>query len=167
MNKLQNPGHFLAGIAGLIRNAGGEYLMMKRIDERDFGSEIWECPTGRVNQDESFEGALHREVMEETRLRVGIDAIVGLTHFYRGERLPENELQGVVFGCHIVGEENVVMSEEHSEYRWVSAKDALQFLTSTDPGTVWFRTTVERAEVLYSQMPPGWADVHRSGVTLD
>ena len=167
MGKKQSTGHFLAGIAGLIRNSAGEYLLMKRIGQRDFGPDVWECVTGRVNQHESFEEALHREVMEETGLRVRIEALIGLTHFYRGGRVSENELQGVVFGCQIVGAENIVQSDEHSEYRWMSAEDALQFLTSRNPGTLWFRTTIERAEALYSKMPTGWADLHGSGVTLD
>ena len=45
--KAQNPGHFLVGIAGLIRNSEGDYLLMKRGAARDFGAESWECVTGR------------------------------------------------------------------------------------------------------------------------
>ena len=52
--------------------------------------------TGRVNQGESIEQALHREVQEETGLRVEIETFVGLSYFYRGDPVPENELQGVV-----------------------------------------------------------------------
>lgn len=55
---VQNPGYFLAGIAGLLRNAADEYLLLKRSDDRDFGASIWECVTGRVNQGEGFEEAL-------------------------------------------------------------------------------------------------------------
>lgn len=166
MDKM-SPGRFLAGIAAVIRNERQEYLMMKRVTGRDFGSEIWECVTGRVNQGEGFEEALHREVMEETGLRVQIESIVGLSHFYRGAHVPENELQGVVFGCAIVGGTEVVRSPEHSEHRWMSGDDALGFLTATDPGTLWFRKTIERAEALRKIQPPGWADIHASGVTLD
>ncbi len=162
-----STGRFLAGVAGLIRNAEGDYLLMKRVTGRDFGSEVWECVTGRVNQGEGFEEALHREVMEETGLRVQIESIVGLSHFYRGARVPENELQGVVFGCAIVGDNEVKRSPEHSEHLWMSGDDALGFLTADDPGTIWFRKTIERAEALRRIVPSGWADIHASGVTLD
>ena len=167
MDSIQNPGYILAGVAGLIRNSAGDYLMMKRVTDRDFGSEVWECVTGRVNQGEGFEEALHREVMEETGLHVRIEAIVGLSHFYRGERIQENELQGVAFGCGMVAEADVKLGAEHSEYRWMSAQTARQFLTATDPGTIWFRKTIERAEALRVLQPPGWADIHAKGVTLD
>jgi len=162
-----SPGRFLAGVAALIRNERQEYLMMKRDPERDFGGGVWECVTGRVDQGEGFEDALHREVMEETGLCVKIETIVGLSHFYRGARVPENELQGVVFGCTIVGDTEVKRSSEHSEHRWMSGDDALGFLTATDPGTLWLRETIERAEALRRIVSQGWADIHASGVTLD
>lgn len=163
---VHSPGHFLAGIAGLLRNCVGEYLLMRRAADRDFGSEVWECVTGRVNQGEGFEEALHREVMEETGLRVRVDTLIGLSHFYRGGPVPENELQGVIFGCSIVGDGTVHRSSEHTEHQWVSAQRALELLTATDPGTLWLRQTIERAEVLYSILPEGWAEVSAAGVTV-
>jgi len=164
---IQEPGRFLAGIAGLIQNRKGAYLLMKRASSRDFGSGVWECVTGRVNQGEGFEEALHREVAEETGLRVHIETIVGLSHFYRGNADPENELQGVAFACTIVGDERVIRSSEHSEQRWMTADEALRFLTSTDPGTIWLRKTIERAEALRAIQPEGWGDIYGQGVTLD
>ncbi|MDP6018155.1 MAG: NUDIX domain-containing protein [Candidatus Latescibacteria bacterium] len=161
-----DPGHFLAGIAALLRRRTGEYLFMKRGADHDFGAGLWECVTGRVNQGEAYEAAMHREVMEETGLRVRIDTIVGLSHFYRGEPVPENELQGVVFGCSSVTDEEVRRSPEHSEHRWMPAEEALAFLTGTDPGALWFRRTIERAEELYAILPADWQDIHADGVTL-
>jgi len=164
---VQNPGRFLAGVAGVIRNPSGAYLMMRRSKQSDFGFDVWECVTGRVNQGEGYESALHREVLEETGLTVRIDTILGLSHFYRGDRVAENELQGVVFGCSIEGGDSVVLGPEHSELRWLSADEALSFLTAEDPGTIWFRTTILRAEQLYALLPDGWAGIHAAGVTLD
>ena len=161
------PGHFLAGIAALIRNDAGEYLMLQRSAERDVGAGVWESVTGRVDQGESFETALHREVREETGLRVRIDLIVGLSHFHRGPELPENELQGVVFACSIEGDETVTIGPEHSQYRWLPAEAAIAFLDAPDAGTRWFRNSLERAEALRQLEPPGWAALHASGVTLD
>jgi hypothetical protein len=37
MSAIQNPGHFLAGIAALIRNSEDAYLLMKRVGKSDFG----------------------------------------------------------------------------------------------------------------------------------
>jgi 8-oxo-dGTP diphosphatase len=161
------PGTFLAGVAGLIRNRDGAYLMMKRVAERDFGGDVWECVTGRVNQGEGFEEALHREVAEETGLRVTIDFIVGLTHFYRGEAIPQNELQGATFCCSIAGDETVAADAEHSEFRWMRADEAIAFLTAEDAGTRWFRRTIMRAEGLLRTVTAGWIDIHKDGVTIE
>jgi 8-oxo-dGTP diphosphatase len=165
--KQHSPGRFLAGIAGLIRDGQGQYLMLRREAARDFGGEVWECVTGRVNQGEGFEEALYREVMEETGLRVKIESIVGLSHFYRGERIPENELQGVVFGCRILGDSEVERSDEHDAHRWMSGQEALAFLTAEDARTVWFRKTIERSEALLDVQPEEWGAIRALGVTLD
>ncbi|MBT6146470.1 MAG: NUDIX domain-containing protein [Gemmatimonadetes bacterium] len=163
---VHNPGRFLAGIAGLLRNHAGQYLLLKRSADRDVGAGVWECVTGRVNQGEGFEEALHREVMEETGLPVRIDLLIGLSHFYRGKPIADNELQGVVFGCSIDGDGTVRHGPEHTEYRWASAQSALELLTAPDPGTRWFRQTIERADLLYSMLPAAWAETTAAGVTL-
>ena len=164
--KSDEPGRFLAGIAALIRNTKGEYLLLKRSSMRDFGADVWECVTGRVNQGESFETALHREAREETGLSVRIEGLVGLSHVYRGETVPENELQGVVFACAIEGDETVRRSTEHSEHRWIGGEEAKEFLTECLPGVVWLRRTIERAEALRAIEPEGWGEIHGAGVTL-
>jgi len=166
VDSIQNPGYFLAGVAGLIRNSAGDYLMMKRVTDRDFGSEVWECVTGRVNQGEGFEEALHREVMEETGLRVNIETFIGLSHFYRGKEAPENELQGIILGCSVVGTDEIDHGPEHSEYRWASTQEALAFLTDTDPGTLWLRKTLLRAEAISSAQPEALAEVFGSDITI-
>jgi 8-oxo-dGTP diphosphatase len=166
-NPNPEPGHFLVGIASLIRDADDRYLLLRRAEERDVGGGVWECVTGRVDQGESVEAALHREVAEETGLTVHLEGIIGLSHFYRGEERAENELQGVVFDCLVEDASTLTPSVEHSDHRWLSARDALAFLTASDAGTRWFRNTIERAEALRTIRPPGWADIHALGVTLD
>ncbi len=79
-------GHFLGGVAGLIwKPDTDQYLLLRRSDQRDFKAGDWDCVTGRVDQGEGFEAALHREVREELRAKVQIEFIVAITHFYRGE----------------------------------------------------------------------------------
>lgn len=161
------PGHFLVGIAALIRDADGRYLLLRRAAERDAGGGAWECVTGRVDQGESVEAALHREVAEETGLTVQLEGIIGLSHFYRGETRPENELQGVMFDCFVEDPSALQRSAEHSEHRWATASEALAFLTAADNATQWLRNTIERAEALRQIRPDGWAAIHARGVTLD
>jgi 8-oxo-dGTP pyrophosphatase MutT (NUDIX family) len=84
---------------------------------------------GRVNQGEGFEDAVNREVFEETGLHIQIEMIVGLSHFYHGDRIDENELQGVAFACRTIDEDEVKRSTEHSEHRWMLPDEALDILT--------------------------------------
>ena len=93
-------GRFIGGVGALIwSQEDGKYLLLRRSPEKDFASGIWECVTGRVDQGEGFEEALHREVREELSVQVQVEFIIGTTHFYRGESLPENELIGIIYGC--------------------------------------------------------------------
>ena len=52
-------GRFLCGIAALIWDpATDQYLLLRRAESKDFGARSWECPTGRVDQGESFTAAV-------------------------------------------------------------------------------------------------------------
>jgi 8-oxo-dGTP diphosphatase len=146
-------GRFTAGIAALIWSPEEDrYLLLKRSEEKDFAAGVWECVTGRVDQGESFEEAVHREVREELGVGVHIECLLGTTHFYRGEARPENELLGVVYGCSL-REGSVRIGKEHSEFRWVTAGEARELLTAPDASTRWTRTVVERADTVLGRMP--------------
>ena len=142
-------GRFYAGIAAVIRaRCDGRYLLLRRAPTKDFGAGAWECPTGRVDQGEGFEQAAHREVREELGIEMQIDGILGTTHFYRGQPVPENELVGVIFLCSIADSIPVQISDEHSEYRWLSASEALEMLSPDNPSQEWIRRVIERAELM-------------------
>ena len=82
-------GRFCAGIGALIWSPTKEkYLLLRRSPEKDFAPGVWECVTGRVDQGERFEQALHREVREELGIQVQIEFIIGTSHFYRGDPVP-------------------------------------------------------------------------------
>lgn len=140
-------GHFNAGIAALIRSPKtGQYLLLRRAADKDYAAGVWECVTGRVDQGEGFEDALYREVQEELGVTIKADYILGTTHFYRGVPTPKNELVGVVFLCSLDESQSISISREHSEFRWLSASQAFELLSSSDPTTQWARRVIERAE---------------------
>jgi len=153
MNDL-DVGRFLAGIAALIYDSDTErYLLLKRSSKKDWGAGHWECVTGRLDQGEGFETALYREVREEVGLEIRPSFIIGTTHFYRGEERPEYELVGVVYCCEVVGETAVRISQEHSEYRWVTLDDIPDLQKSTNHSEWWLVKLMERAEVLKRSLP--------------
>lgn len=142
-------GRFYAGVAAVIRSPESkQYLLLHRSMQKDYGPGIWECLTGRVDQGEGFEQALQREVREELGVSVRAEHILGTTHFYRGDPLPENELVGVVYLCSLSQLVPIQISDEHSEYRWLSAAQALELLSASDPSTQWAVRVIERAELI-------------------
>lgn len=142
-------GRFTGGIAALIWSPDTQkYLLLRRSEQKDFAQGIWECVTGRVEQGEGFEEAVRREVREELSVEVQIEHILGTTHFHRGAILPENEMVGVVYLCSLIEPAALHISAEHSEYRWLTAAQALGLLADTDPSTQWARRVIERAEIV-------------------
>src|SRR6185369_15689028 len=97
---------------------------LQRDANRDFGGQEWESVTGRVNQNENFETALHREVREELGIAVQLEFIVGTSHFYRGAPTPDNELLGVRYACTFNGDRDTIqISDEHMDFRWLTAEE--------------------------------------------
>ena len=152
-------GRFVGGIGALVFNPENDaYLLLKRSSDRDYGSDHWECVTGRVDQGEGFEAALHREVQEEIDIEVQIEFIVSTSHFYRGKPIPENELIGIVYCCSTHHPTTIKKSDEHSEFRWVTAEEA--YILINDP-TRWLHKVIERAEIMRQQLPESLKQLHR------
>lgn len=148
-------GRFIAGIGALIRDSdSGKYLFLRRSDAKDFGAGAWECVTGRVDQGESFEQALRREVWEELNREIAIEFIIGTTHFYRGAPAPENELLGVIYHCSLTDGADVEISHEHQEMVWLSPDEArAQFVAAPENG--WLLRALEWGVVMRAQLPAG------------
>ena len=145
-------GRFLGMVGGLICcSQTGKFLVLKRSKGKDFSSETWECGTGRVDQGENFSQALLREVKEELGVEVRMTYILGTTHFYRGEIVPENEMLGVFFLCALDDPSAIELSWEHSEYRWVTQAEAESFL----PENNWLLNLIKRANCIHSMVPQG------------
>lgn len=165
-----STGRFNAGVGALLFDPDTKkYLLLRRSDEKDYAAGVWECVTGRVDQGEGFEEALRREIFEETGLvDVEIDFIVGTTHFYRGPAHADNELLGIGYACSVRDPAAVVIGAEHSEYRWLTADEAMQRLTADDPSTQWIRRVIHRAEAVRAQMPSELTTLFRqTGFELD
>ncbi len=147
-------GRFLGGILALVRELeNGRYLLLQRASSKDVGAGSWECVTGRVDQGESFEEALYREVWEEIGVRPQIEFILGTTHFYRGPTAPETELLGIAYACTIPSANAFRMSLEHDAHHWFSAAEIRSFL----PTNHWLLPVVSRAE----RMRVLWPDALR------
>jgi 8-oxo-dGTP diphosphatase len=162
-------GRFLAGIGALIWDQESDrYLLLRRSMEKDFAAGAWECVTGRLDQGEGFEQAVHREVKEEIGAEVMPLFILGTTHFYRGETIPDNELVGVVYCCRMRSWTQVIMSDEHDQYRWVTAEQAFELLRGNHPTEIWLQKVIKRAELMKRNLPSDLSNIFvKEGFELD
>ena len=155
-------GQFMCGIGVLVWDQkADEFLLLKRSETKDFGAGLWECVTGRVDQGEGFEDAAHREVKEELGVSIELLEILGTTHFYRGAERPEYELIGIVYLGSIEQRDSIKISQEHSEYRWVTSEEAATLISSTETSESWLARVIERAEVMIANLPPGIFEINR------
>ncbi|MCJ7634775.1 NUDIX pyrophosphatase [Candidatus Bathyarchaeota archaeon] len=100
-----------------------EYLLLKRLPERNG---FWQPVTGGMEEGETREEALCREVKEETGVKNIVAVIEGLYYF---EFSDPNLNQEYVYGVEVSPSEEIVLDrEEHSEYKWCSFQEALQLL---------------------------------------
>lgn len=162
-------GIFNAGIGALICDERSDtYLILKRSQDKDFAAGAWECVTGRVDQGEGFEDALHREVHEELGIPVQPMFIIGTTHFYRGDARPDNELLGIVYCCTTPDPQALRISHEHTEWRWVTPAEALEVVGGGDSAEQWLKRVIERAETMRRHYPSALTTMHRlEGFELD
>ena len=111
---------FNVGIKGVICREDGSVLLLKKNQAESF----WEVPGGRVDNTESIEETLLRELQEE--LPGVMD--VRIKRILCAHRLPKDI--GEDLGLMLIYYEvacklpvPVQISDEHSEYRWVKSID--------------------------------------------
>jgi 8-oxo-dGTP diphosphatase len=110
------------GIGAAIER-DGKFLILKRSENKDFAPNAWENVTGRIEEEESPETGVLREVFEETGTEVEIVMPVQTGFFYRGAK--EFPMVFIAYWCrHIKGE--VKLSWEHSAFRWVTIDEILK-----------------------------------------
>ena len=127
----------------------GRYLLLQRASIKDVGAGSWECVTGRVDQGESLEEALYREVEEELGVHPEIEFILGTTHFYRGPASPENELLGIAYACTVPAASAIRLSTEHDAHHWFTASELVDFLSENH----WLLPVIARAEIMRQHWP--------------
>lgn len=105
-----------------LTNDEGKILILKRSTDSKTNPGKWELPGGKVDQGESFDQALIREVYEETQLKISLDHVVGVSeqnlHLFRAVHI-------IMSGKIVKGELN--LSSEHEGYAWVFFENLLEY----------------------------------------
>ena len=87
--------------------------------QRGYGDfkDYWEFPGGKIEPGESPEEALHREIMEERKVTVGIDGYLTRVEY----DYPDFHLSMDCFLCHL--ESGELTLTEHEAARWLKAEE--------------------------------------------
>lgn len=102
-----------------------EYLVLKRSDEDEDMAGFWEFPSGNAECGEDLYKALIREIKEETGISIKKDK-VKLCSFsqYESEKIDYIKCSVQLnFLINLKQKEDVYISEEHTDYKWVKATD--------------------------------------------
>ena len=120
------------GVKGLITMGDKFLVLVKPNGELDL-------PGGRVEESERYVNALYREIIEETGLKVKVQAIISDWSFIKNKWLL---ITGATYLCQYLSG-RVALSNEHSAYFWHP------FCSVTQPNlSRWFshkRGTTKRA----------------------
>jgi len=98
----------------LLTDQDGKILILKRSTDSKTNPGKWELPGGKVNQNESFDHALIREVYEETNLKIALEHVVGASE----QNLHIIRAVHIIMSGKII-EDDLNLSNEHEGYAWV------------------------------------------------
>jgi len=108
------------GVKVLLKNSEGKFLLIRRASAEANGPGKWDIPGGRMNAGSTMKENLAREVHEETGLSMTSEPIVlGIQDLL----WPNRHVVRITHSAAADG--TPTLSEEHSEYRWVSLQDIL------------------------------------------
>lgn len=113
--------------AHALINKNDLFLVTRRSEINDYMPLKWDIPGGFVEPGESMEGALKREIKEETGLSVDVNRLLYI--YSNLSQLPKKQVFQAVYLCNYLDGEVKINPEEHDQYIWLK-KDQLRSLDS-------------------------------------
>ena len=108
-------------LTGILRD-NDLFLVVKRNENDDLYPGVWEFPGGHLEDGETLKDGLKRELMEEIGYTEDFNPII--THYFDEVKEKNDELIHDLEIDFIVNVDkskvNVKLSEEHSDYKWVT-----------------------------------------------
>jgi len=104
----------------------GRYLLLKRKSKYMYG--LWQQVSGKIKKGETGWQAAIREIKEETGLvPESLYSADVVESFYEANQNCVNIIP--VFVAFVGGDSKVVLSSEHSEYKWLAAEEAIEHVS--------------------------------------
>jgi dATP pyrophosphohydrolase len=113
--------------AHVFREIGSEieFLLLKRAANEKYPG-VWQMVTGSIENETAYQTAL-REIKEESGLTpTKLWVVPNMNSFYSPEK--DVIVMIPVFAVLVDRNQNVIISEEHSEYKWVKKEEAIKLL---------------------------------------
>ncbi len=115
---------------GIVRNEKGEVLMIRRVEKEQGGDEStleWAFPGGKQRYDESREGCVQREILDETGYDVVSDREISMRIH------PQFMITIIYHLCHLNSPEPIdepKEAHEVAEIRWVKLAEIKSLITT-------------------------------------
>lgn len=115
----------IVSVANAIAYRGEKILLLKRSAKSKYAPGFWQLPGGRLEFGETPMQALIREVKEETGgvFIPSSQKVVCVSSHVIEIRGDNFQLLTIVYKGSIEG--SIIISEEHSDFKWASISDAL------------------------------------------
>ena len=109
-------------VGAMLEDGGGRYLITQRPPTASLPL-LWEFPGGRVEEGESDEAALARELKEE----MGIDVRIGEQVMHTHHEYPNYDIDFRVFRCRLVSDEKQIHHVRVHDHRWVTLEEMANY----------------------------------------
>jgi 8-oxo-dGTP pyrophosphatase MutT (NUDIX family) len=132
---MANEKFYQVGMKALVVNSRGQVLLLK--SGEGFHRPHWDFPGGRIQEGQTAVEALRREIEEET----GITAVSDIEFFQGCISNHELTFQGkkpvglvlMTYKITVPEDAKIVLSDEHTEFEWVSMPEAAERLKDKYP----------------------------------
>lgn len=113
--------------------SGKEKVLLLKTNSKMYENSYWSIVNGGVDNEETFEASAKRETLEETGLGI-VDLIYsGYTSKYE---YPKGNLREKKIFIGLVNNEDVKLSDEHEDFKWVQLNELKETFSWTEPKEV-------------------------------
>lgn len=110
-------------VAAVLKNTANQLLIVQRPLDKELGG-YWEFPGGKVEQGETFEDALKRELKEELNIDFQINDLQPLTCFTH-----QLAQKNITFSFYLLEkwQGEIILMEEQPELLWIDSTQLANF----------------------------------------
>lgn len=109
-------------VGAMLQNAEGRYLITQRPPKASLPL-LWEFPGGRVEEGESDEVALAREIREE----MGVEVVVLDQALHTRHEYPTYDIDFRVYRCRLSSEVSTIQHLRVHDHRWVLLEEMSKY----------------------------------------